>query len=90
MNLQACPGQCQSVLLTWDAPAADELVRQWVSVQGQKLPNWLRPVVAGLLLGLCGAMVPEVMGIGDDTLDSILRGEPAFMLLLVILVIKIK
>ena len=62
---------------------------QWVSVQGQKLPNWLRPVVAGLLLGLCGAMVPEVMGIGDDTVDRILRGEPAFMLLLVILVIKI-
>ena len=62
---------------------------QWVSVQGQKLPNWLRPVVAGLLLGLCGAMVPEVMGIGDDTVDSILRGEPAFTLLLVILVVKI-
>ena len=62
---------------------------QWVSVQGQKLPNWLRPVVAGLLIGLCGAMVPEVMGIGDDTVDSILRGEPAFTLLLVILVVKI-
>jgi CIC family chloride channel protein len=62
---------------------------QWVSVHGQKLPDWLRPVVAGLLLGLCGAMVPEVMGIGDDTVDSILRGEPAFTLLLVILVVKI-
>jgi len=62
---------------------------QWVSVQGQKLPNWLRPVVAGLLIGLCGAMVPEVMGIGDDTVDAILRGELAFTLLLVILVMKI-
>jgi H+/Cl- antiporter ClcA len=62
---------------------------QWVSVQGQNLPHWSRPIVAGLLVGLCGAMVPEVMGIGDDTVDSILRGEPAFMLLLLIVVIKI-
>jgi H+/Cl- antiporter ClcA len=62
---------------------------QWVSVQGQNLPSWSRPVVAGLLVGLCGAMVPEVMGIGDDTVDRLLRGETAFMLLLVILVVKI-
>ena len=62
---------------------------QWVSVRGQKLPYWLRPVLAGLLVGLCGAMVPEIMGMGDDTVDSILRGEPAFILLLVIVVTKI-
>jgi H+/Cl- antiporter ClcA len=62
---------------------------QWVSETGQKLPGWLRPVLAGVLIGACGAMVPEVMGIGDDTVDRILRGEPAFMLLLIILVVKI-
>lgn len=62
---------------------------QWVSVNGQKLPVWVRPVLAGLLIGVCGALVPEVMGIGDDTVDRILRGEPAFMLLLIILVVKI-
>jgi len=62
---------------------------QWVSVHGQKLPVWVRPVLAGLLIGVCGALVPEVMGIGDDTVDRILRGEPAFMLLLIILVVKI-
>jgi H+/Cl- antiporter ClcA len=62
---------------------------RWFSVQGQKLPAWFRPVVAGLLVGVCGALVPEVMGIGDDTVDRILRGEPALMLLVVILVVKI-
>jgi H+/Cl- antiporter ClcA len=62
---------------------------QWVSVHGQKLPVWVRPMLAGLLIGVCGALVPEVMGIGDDTVDRILRGEPAFMLLLIILVVKI-
>lgn len=48
---------------------------QWVSVQGGKLPTWLRPMLAGLLIGVCGAMVPEVMGIDDDTVNHILRGE---------------
>jgi len=62
---------------------------KWVSEQGRKLPAWARPLLAGLLVGVCGAMVPEVMGIGDDTVDRILRGEPAFMLLLIILLLKI-
>jgi CIC family chloride channel protein len=62
---------------------------QMISAQAQKLPNWLRPVVAGLLVGLCGSMVPQVMGNGDDTVNSILLGEPGIMLLLVILVVKI-
>ncbi len=62
---------------------------QWVSVQGEKLPTWLRPMLAGLLIGVCGAMVPEVMGIGDDTVNHILRGELTILLLSVILVVKI-
>lgn len=62
---------------------------QRVSEQGRKLPVWLRPLLAGLLIGVCGALVPEVMGIGDDTVNSIFRGEPAVMLLLLILVVKI-
>ena len=62
---------------------------QWVSVQGRKLPTWLRPMLAGLLIGVCGAMVPEVMGIGDDTVNHILRGELTILLLSVILVVKI-
>ncbi len=62
---------------------------RWFSVQGLKLPDWSRPVVAGLLVGVCGALVPEVMGIGDDTVDRILRGEPTFLALSVILLAKI-
>ncbi|TCK17976.1 H+/Cl- antiporter ClcA [Thiogranum longum] len=62
---------------------------QWVSVQGEKMPAWIRPMLAGLLVGVCGAMVPEVMGIGDDTVNHVLRGELAITLLFVILVVKI-
>ena len=62
---------------------------QLVSSQGQKLPVVLRLSVAGLLVGLCGLAVPEVMGIGDDTVNLMLLGEPGVGLLLAILLMKI-
>lgn len=62
---------------------------QWVSEQGRKLPDWLGPVLAGLLVGACGAVVPEVMGFGDDTVSRIFLGEPGLLLLVLILVAKI-
>ncbi len=65
------------------------LLFEWITGQGKKLPAWVRPVLGGLLDGVCGLMVPEVMGIGDDTVDRMLRGELVFGLLLLILVVKI-
>jgi len=62
---------------------------QWVSMQGQRIAGWLRPVLAGLLVGVCGFLVPEVMGNGNDTVSAILVGETGLLLLLVILVVKI-
>lgn len=62
---------------------------QFVSSNGRKLPIWLRPVLAGLLVGLCGLVIPEVMGIGDDTVDKMLGGKYELSLLLAILVMKI-
>jgi len=62
---------------------------QLVSSHGQKLPVTLRLSLAGLLVGLCGLAVPEVMGIGDDTVNRMLLGEPGMGLLLAILLMKI-
>ncbi len=62
---------------------------QLISSQGQKLPVLLRLSLAGLLVGLCGLVVPEVMGIGDDTVDRMLRAEPEIALLVAILLMKI-
>ncbi len=60
-----------------------------VTLHAQKIPNWMRPVAAGLLVGLCGLLLPEVMGSGDDTVNSILSGELGMLLLLGIVVVKI-
>ena len=60
-----------------------------VTVQAQRLPAWLRPMLAGLLVGLCGLAVPEVMGIGDDTVSSMLLGEFGIQFLLALLLAKL-
>lgn len=62
---------------------------QLVSAHGQKLPVVLRLSLAGLLVGVCGLAVPEVMGNGDDTVDRMLRAEPGMALLFAILLMKI-
>ncbi|MFP4609667.1 MAG: chloride channel protein [Thiohalophilus sp.] len=62
---------------------------QQVALRSRRLPPWSRPVLAGLLVGLCGLFVPQVMGIGDDTVNAILGGETALRLLLLVLIVKL-
>jgi len=53
------------------------------------LPFWIRTSLAGLLLGIFGMLVPQVMGIGYDTVNAALSGSLAFSLLFIILAAKI-
>ena len=55
----------------------------------QSQPFWLRTALAGLLLGLFGVLVPQVMGIGYDTVNAALNGSLTFSLLIIILVAKL-
>jgi len=48
-----------------------------------------RFLLAGLLTGLLGMLVPQVMGLGYDTMNAILTGEFVWWLLLAILIAKI-
>ncbi|MCW8943296.1 MAG: chloride channel protein, partial [Sedimenticola sp.] len=50
---------------------------------------WQRMLWAGGLLGVCGAVVPQVMGIGYDTVNSALLGDIGLGLLGMILLVKI-
>jgi len=62
---------------------------EWVSDRSQRLPFWVRTTLGGLLVGLCGLWVPQVMGIGYDTVNQILLGELAVGLLALLLVAKL-
>lgn len=57
------------------------LTRQW--------PIGWRLVLAGLIGGVGGLLVPQVMGMGYDTIDSALAGQITWQLLLLILVAKL-
>jgi H+/Cl- antiporter ClcA len=59
------------------------------SKQAEPLPLWLRGLLAGLLIGTIGFFVPEVMGIGYDTVNRLILGEAALWLMLTIIALKL-
>ncbi|MBW6476107.1 MAG: chloride channel protein [Chromatiales bacterium] len=52
-------------------------------------PWWLRGLVAGLVVGTAGYFVPEIMGLGYDTVNRLILGELALWLMLAIVVLKL-
>src|SRR5262252_2415639 len=50
---------------------------------------WLQPVAGGLLVGLMGCFVPQVMGVGYGYVGDVLNGRMALNLMVVLLVLKI-
>jgi CIC family chloride channel protein len=57
--------------------------------QSTPLPLWLKPAVAGLMVGLCGLAFPEVMGVGYGVTESALLVEIPLIMLLAIAAAKI-
>src|SRR6478736_3760146 len=65
-------------------------VLYWVEDQFEKLPVdelWW-PAIGALGLGIIGFFVPRVLGVGYDTIGSILNGELAWKVLLVVMIAK--
>lgn len=52
-------------------------------------PTWVQLMLAGLMAGVISAVVPEVMGVGYDTLELAMLGELSFGLLLAIAAAKL-
>jgi CIC family chloride channel protein len=42
-----------------------------------KIPRWLKPALAGLILGVVGLYLPQILGVGYDTIGNILNGSPS-------------
>lgn len=53
------------------------------------LPNWLKPALGGLIVGIIGIQFPEALGIGYDTITAIFNQEFLLTSLLVFILIKI-
>lgn len=52
-------------------------------------PIALRFALAGLFTGICALWIPQIMGVGYDTISSALTGEIGFALLLAIAITKL-
>lgn len=64
--------------------AAQDAFHRW------HVPRWLKTASAGLVVGLVGVGLPQIFGVGYETIEAILRGERlAFTLLLALLAAKL-
>ena len=52
-------------------------------------PPWLKFTIAGAITGVVGIFVPQVLGVGYDTVEAAMLGELSLFLLLIIIVGKI-
>jgi CIC family chloride channel protein len=53
------------------------------------LPRWLRPMVAGLLLGIIALWFPHIIGVGYETMSLALTGELLFREAVVFAILKV-
>ncbi len=60
-----------------------------VGAGSRDIAFWQRTTLAGLLVGCCGLLVPEVLGIGYDTVDQTLLGTPGILMLLALALFKV-
>ena len=54
------------------------------------LPRWSKPALAGLIVGVGGLFLPQILGVGYDTIGQILNSDPfPVTLLLALLIAKL-
>lgn len=52
-------------------------------------PILFRMTLAGMIVGVCALFVPQVMGIGYDTVNTTMLGQTGAVLLMVIIIVKL-
>ncbi len=62
---------------------------KWVTKASRKVAIWKRMTLAGILTGLCALVVPEVMGIGYDTVNQAMLGQISIGVLILIVLFKL-
>jgi len=62
---------------------------KWLTTFSSQMIIWQRLTLAGFLTGLCALLVPEIMGVGYDTVNQAMLGQLGVGLLLLIVLFKI-
>ncbi|MFO7952902.1 MAG: chloride channel protein [Bacillota bacterium] len=53
------------------------------------LPEWSRPVIGGLFIGLIGFKFPQVLGVGYETIEATISGELLMVTMFILVFTKI-
>jgi CIC family chloride channel protein len=64
----------------------------WLRALFARLPKatvWLQPVVGGLVVGLIGYFVPDVMGVGYNYVEKVLNGDVVVKMVVLLGILKI-
>jgi CIC family chloride channel protein len=64
----------------------------WLRAKFLRLPRktvWFQPVAGGLMVGVMGWFVPQIMGVGYKHVGEVLNGNIALKLMLLLLVLKL-
>ncbi|HME05517.1 MAG TPA: chloride channel protein [Bryobacteraceae bacterium] len=64
----------------------------WERVWFKSLPKstvWLQPVAGGLLVGVMGLFMPEVLGVGYDYVEKVLGGDMLLRTVVILAILKI-
>lgn len=69
--------------LTWTLYAASE------RFEALRIPDWMKPAIGGLGVGIIGLWLPQVFGVGYDFGERVLLAEVGVRLLLALLVFKL-
>jgi CIC family chloride channel protein len=54
-----------------------------------KFPEYLKPAIGGLLLGLIGLNFPQIFGVGYEAIELALHGQMAAQLIIILVLVKI-
>ena len=54
-----------------------------------KLPQWIRPVFGGLIVGVIALKFPHIMGVGYETIRSLFEGQIIFKTILLLIFLKL-
>ncbi len=55
----------------------------------KKIPSYLLPIIAGIICGITGLFIPEVLGLGSETIQSLLVEEKTINTLIILLFAKL-
>ncbi len=64
----------------------------WLRLLFRRLPKstvWIQPVAGGLLAGLLGWWIPQMLGVGYDYVDKVLTGDFALQAVAILAVLRI-